>query len=208
MYLTKEKADEIINDFKSDITNDFKSRLLFITNLIEDEDWAFVIKAHSLIECLMNELIDRYIEKPELKDTIGRLPLHGEYISKISFAKKLQAINSEEVRFILSLSELRNMLVHKFEHIDFKFDVYVGKMNKDQIKKLNLALKVYTDQSESYIIKVSDNSLKIKLAYWNSLYTLIINLIERTHAKNASNRNEKEAIATSIGLIRGIFKES
>jgi len=57
-------------------------------------------------------------------------------------------------------------------------------------------------------VDINDNSFKIKLAYWNALYNLIVNLIERTHAKNASDRNEKEAITTSMGLIRDIFKES
>jgi len=208
MLLTKEKAEEIINDYKSNITDAYRSKLLFITDLITNDDWTFVIKAHALIESVMNELVEVYLEKPEIKEVIGKLPLHGGSGSKISIAKKLHSISSEESRFVSNFSELRNILVHRFEYIDFTFDSYVQNLNKEQLEKLNTALRINANQPDIYIIERTCNNLQIKLSYWNAIFNLLVNLIDRIHLKIASDRNEKEAVTTTMGLISNVFKDS
>ena len=135
MYLTKEQTLDIIENAGTSIKSDIESKTDFLYKIFQDDDWSIIIKSHALIESLITDLIVERVSS-ELKPIIERIPLHEEQIGKIKILKIYELVSSEQLNFIKKMSELRNNLVHKFENIDFTFEAYLKKLDKNQKKKL------------------------------------------------------------------------
>ena len=105
----------------------FKLPSGFIKNLDNENDWSYVIKTHALFEALFTQLLVEELNKPALRSNIYKLPMNGR-TSKMSFLLSLNSF--EEVhqktfkKFIQNLSELRNLIVHHAENLNFKFQQY------------------------------------------------------------------------------------
>ena len=87
MYLKPKEAKKLIKELTSSVSQEFEEKYEFMLKLLEDDDWSFVIKSHSLIESLVSELIITKIDESDLKSLIERTPLHGEPVSKIAIVK-------------------------------------------------------------------------------------------------------------------------
>ena len=106
----------------------------FLVKLYEEDDWSFVIKLHALMEAACTHLIVAHLEKPELADVIGRLELSGKTIGKTVILKKLNLLGEFNRRFISSLSELRNKLVHDIRFSNFTLLKYIQSLDPKSIK--------------------------------------------------------------------------
>jgi hypothetical protein len=105
MYVTPEQAEKLVKDFTERASAEYKEKFDFLCKLLQDDDWSFVIKAHSLIESLVTELIISRTDD-NLKEIIERIPLHGEIVSKINISKKYELIPSEQRLFLKKISEI------------------------------------------------------------------------------------------------------
>ncbi|MGG6463221.1 hypothetical protein [Solilutibacter silvestris] len=106
----------------------------FFDNLKSEDDWSFIIKSHALIEASCSQLLTEKFENRELLDVFSRLELGDKQSGKIAFIKSLELLESPERRFISSLSELRNMLVHNVRFTNFDISTYVHGLDKQQKK--------------------------------------------------------------------------
>jgi hypothetical protein len=97
-----------------------------------ENDWAFVIKTHGLIEAAVSLLISRNLNRPELDDLFSRLDMSNKATGKAAFIKALGLLNESERRFLSSLSELRNRLVHDIRNVKFDLVRYIESMNKKE----------------------------------------------------------------------------
>lgn len=109
----------------------------------EDEnDWSFVIKVHALIEAAISHLLTEHLQRPELVELFSRLDMSNKATGKAAFVKALGLLEEPERRFISSLSELRNMLVHDVRNVSFNLAEYVEKMDQNKqegfLKNFNL----------------------------------------------------------------------
>lgn len=81
-------------------------------------DWAFIIKAHALMEGVVNHLYACYVNINFEEHFSLKLQLRV----KLDFLKKEQIITKENYNFIKSICRLRNRLVHSVSNLDFNFE--------------------------------------------------------------------------------------
>lgn len=119
----------------------------YVGLLVEKDDWSFLIKLHALIEAALSHLLAELIslsvkkylpddKKPKgLEEFFSWLELSNKRTGKVAFVKALDVFPKEHRRFISSLSELRNQLVHDIRNVSFKFSEYIQTLNPEQTDK-------------------------------------------------------------------------
>ena len=96
----------------------------------DENDWSFVIKLHALIEAAVSNLLTESLKRSELSDLFARLDISNKMTGKAAFIKQLGLLEESERRFMSSLSELRNQLVHDVRNVNFDFEKHVADMNE------------------------------------------------------------------------------
>lgn len=64
----------------------------FFRGLLDENDWSFVIKLHSLIESAATRLLVVALGKPELEEIISRIELSGKTTGKLAFFQKFKSL--------------------------------------------------------------------------------------------------------------------
>jgi len=119
----------------------------FFRNLNDADDWTFVIKLHALFEAACTHLLLHHLKEPELASIISRLELSNKVTGKVAFLTKLKLIGKDNRRFIATLSELRNSLVHDVRNHEFTLPSMLTELTPDAIKNMAVAFSPY----ESFI---------------------------------------------------------
>lgn len=101
----------------------------FLERLKEEDDWSFIIKTHALIEAAVSHLLCSALDKPVLAEAFSHLELSDKRRGKIAFAAALDLLEKRDRRFISSLSELRNTLVHDVRNVNFSLSHHVSAMD-------------------------------------------------------------------------------
>ena len=113
----------------------------FFNSLKDEDDWSFIIKIHALIEAAVSCLLTQKFGHDELLPIFSRLELSNKKTGKISFISALELLNKDERRFISSLSELRNLLVHNVSNVSFDLKGYALTLKQD--KRRNFVLSFW-----------------------------------------------------------------
>jgi hypothetical protein len=89
--------------------------------LVEDDDWAFVVKAHALLESVVCSLLATHVREPELERVLaGRVEMEA----RIEMLKAFKLVDDADRAMMRTLSRLRNHLVHNARQTSFKFADY------------------------------------------------------------------------------------
>lgn len=104
----------------------------FFNKLSDENDWALIIKLHALIESAITELLTGVFNKTSLRDTFSMLELSNKRTGKMAFISALGLLDDAERRYISSLSELRNKLVHNIKNVNYQLHEYVERMDRQQ----------------------------------------------------------------------------
>ena len=107
----------------------------FYYDLINESDWAIVIKLSALIETISTNLLAYKFSAPDLEGNFAYLDQAHSKIGRITLLKKMGSINSQQAKVLLAVAELRNSLAHNIENLNFQFDKYISSLNKDQKKQ-------------------------------------------------------------------------
>lgn len=107
----------------------------FFSDLLKEDDWSFIIKAHALLESACAEILTERSGVPDLIDTFSRLELSAKTTGKVAFLKAYGLTIDRERRFITALSELRNTLVHNARNTTFSLLDHVAGLDKNQKNK-------------------------------------------------------------------------
>lgn len=191
----------------------------FFYSLLEEDDWSFVIKLHSLIEATVTHLLVQILEKSELRDVISFLELSNSRTGKIAFLNSMSLLDSNSRRFIKTLSEVRNKLVHNVANVNLSLEQFVANLpdtdeNGLNKKGFNKAFKWgYSDESKVQAQKSEDqydvhelikflaiicmNSSQYKIAIW--LGSIII--FRQFYAQVSHKQLEKELRQVDDRLI-------
>jgi len=145
MYVTKRQANELTKDLIRSLTDNLKSASDFLLDVLKQDDWSFVIKAHALIESAVTEMLIARIGEPVLKPIVERLPLSDSQVGKMLLAKQLGLLSDGQRRFVRWFSELRNQLVHKVENVSFTFETHWVKLDSNQRKNWRESIIHYGD---------------------------------------------------------------
>ena len=106
----------------------------FLARLLDENDWSFVIKVHAFLEAATTHLRVGALGQRSLLGTLARLELSNKTTGKIAFIKSLSLLDDDARRYISTLSELRNDLVHDVRQVTFTFAEYVSSQSESQRK--------------------------------------------------------------------------
>lgn len=101
----------------------------FLEGIKQEDDWSFIIKTHALLEAAVSHLLCSALGKDALAEVFSHLELSDKRRGKIAFAAALDLLHKPDRRFISSLSELRNSLVHDVRNVSFSLSEHVAAMD-------------------------------------------------------------------------------
>jgi hypothetical protein len=171
----------------------------FCHALLEEDDWSFIIKLHSLVEAAVTQLVVETIGLPELHSIFSRLDLSGTSSGKMAFVKELSLLTDDERRFIAKLSEVRNDLVHNISNVSADLHKYYLDLSESDRKGFDKAFRWGHKTTSSIAVEVSEGEYSVEgLMHKAACLTL-------DFAKELDCPLEKVAIWTgSIILLRQI----
>lgn len=100
--------------------------------LREPDDWSFVIKLHAVFEAAVAFWLSEELGRRELWNVFSYTELSRDKTGKVEIATALGLLTKKERRYLRSLSELRNKLVHDVKNTRFTFERYLADMTTDQ----------------------------------------------------------------------------
>jgi hypothetical protein len=100
-----------------------------------EDDWSFVIKSHAFLEAALTHLLADHLGREDLLPVFAYLETSNVRTGKLAFVKAFDLLDKGARRFIHTLSELRNDLVHEISNVNFNFDTYVSQLNDKERKE-------------------------------------------------------------------------
>ena len=100
----------------------------FYRNLLNEDDWSFVIKANALVEAASSDALAARFHAPELAISLATLDLGHKKHGKVALLRALGAITKEQSTFLQVLYELRNRLAHNIKQVSFTFESYLDEI--------------------------------------------------------------------------------
>ncbi|MCK4295869.1 MAG: hypothetical protein KAX28_04335 [Candidatus Marinimicrobia bacterium] len=111
----------------------------FFKNLLNEDDWSFIIKLHALIESIVTSLIVFHFNEPNIKSVISRLEMSNRTTGKLAFLKATGLLGANNLKYIYALSELRNKFVHSIESCSISLPDWISKFDSNQMKSFALS---------------------------------------------------------------------
>lgn len=127
----------------------------FYLNLLEEQDWGFIIKLHSLFEGAATHVLNLRLGEGKIEPALSALEFGHEKYGKVTLLSNLGILNSNQVKFLRLLSELRNKLVHNIQNVSFSLTEYLNSIDKNQKKSFCERIGYNCNDP----IKVSDKSV-------------------------------------------------
>jgi hypothetical protein len=180
----------------------------FLDGLLAGDDWSFVIKAHAVLEAAVTYLLTTAVNDERLRPFFARLELAGATIGKLVVVKALglDFIEDTDRRFIRSLSELRNDLVHDIRQASFTFADHVDRMDEKTLKQFRKNFDSWSLGGETEVmfdgpVKVTEFFReKPKLALWYSTMSTLA-LIYRQKEVTQDVRRRRDEKMKAAGVI-------
>jgi hypothetical protein len=120
----------------ADIENQLGLPTGFLRGLYDHEDdWSFVIKSHAFLEAALTHLLADHLGKEDLLPVFAYLETSNVRTGKLAFVKAFDLLDKGARRFIHTLSELRNDLVHEVSNVNFDFATYVSNLSDKERKE-------------------------------------------------------------------------
>ncbi len=120
----------------ADIENQLGLPAGFLKGLYDHEDdWSFVIKTHAFLEAALTHLLADHLGKEDLLPVFAYLETSNVRTGKLAFVKAFDLLDKGARRFIHTLSELRNDLVHEISNVSFTFAAYVSGLSDKERKE-------------------------------------------------------------------------
>jgi hypothetical protein len=125
----------------------------FLMDLLEDDDWSFVIKLHALFEAAVSHLLIERLAEPSLEPVISRLEMRR----KLVFASALEVVDRETGAFLQRFSELRNSFVHNVTKTNATLESHFSGLNARTLKDLRKGLLFGYKPGRKFRLKVGEN---------------------------------------------------
>jgi hypothetical protein len=119
----------------ADIENQLGLPTGFLIDLYtHEDDWSFVIKSHAFLEAALTHLLADHLGKEDLLPVFAYLETSNVRTGKLAFVKAFDLLDKGARRFIHTLSELRNDLVHEVSNVNFDFATYMSNLSDKERK--------------------------------------------------------------------------
>ena len=148
----------------------FKLPISFYLKLLDEHDWGFVSKLHSLFEGAATHILNRRLGEGIIELALSHLDFGHTKYRKVTLLSNLDILNSKQVSFLQLLTELRNKLVHRIENVAFSFEDYLRGFDKN--KKKSFCDRIGYNCNDPILVagqKISRNEFIIanpKLSIW------------------------------------------
>lgn len=204
MSETQAAIDQSVSDLIQEIglPNDFLSRLA------NDDDWAFVIKLHALIEAAMTHALVVSVGKDETRELFAYLELCNNKTGKLAFSKVFLELESEDRRFIRSFSELRNSLVHDVRKVAFQLQVYFASLTLER-RRAFVRDFGYADYSDDESASALDRAIaRATSDLRQPILRSTLFLVAVLQFQLSTHRHRREAIAHTLRFAELVHKHN
>jgi len=165
----------------------------FFERLLDEDDWSFIIKLHAVFEAIITHLLTYHFQEEALSDLFARLELSNKTTGKIALMKAIGWMGKDGRRYISSLSELRNALVHDVRNCSFNLKEMVSKYSEKELKTFTVTFSPFeagkrlSPEKPSRLIEGRPEELKRlmerakeqpKLHIWAGAYSVLVSLME------------------------------
>jgi hypothetical protein len=112
---------------------------VFYWNLIEvKDDWAFVLKLHSLFEGALHKLIEQKLESRKIIQE--RLSRYDSFVSRVQLAERLNLLEPDYKNYLLSLNRIRNEITHNIQFINLRLPRYFDSLSDKEFRNISRGL--------------------------------------------------------------------
>jgi len=204
----------MISDKQKKTLSEFESKIDlaegFYYKLLEDDDWSFTIKLHSLIEAAISFALSESIKiafskyHPDgninLLKVFTLLETSNKNTGKLAFLKGLDIPYSKYRGFILHLSQMRNKMIHNISNVSMTIKEYYGSLETDKEDfrdKMTFTIDGEVDFKDKKLNKNQLFELNPKVAIWYNSLECILELYSLVKTFELENKREslKEKIS-------------
>jgi len=187
----------------------------FFDALLSEDDWSFVIKAHALLEAICSELLIELLGNTSFSKVVYRMELSNKYTGKMAFLEACDILNKEERSFIVSMSTLRNELVHHIKNTRFSFREYIGSLDSNSKKNFIEAMGYVFHSDESgkvegtdreYVLKEPKKTVWLSLQFIAAIVSLQIDIIVYNRQAN-EYKAQRDELLNQMNTIKGLVQK-
>jgi hypothetical protein len=172
----------------------------FLSELVSESDWTFVIKIESFLEALLSHILTEVLEKPALQEAFSHLDMGNKKAGKIALTYKLKLISKGDRNFLDALIELRNQFAHNIIYVNYTLKDYFDHLQASQANYFFKKLVMYfayiipkeyinTPELQDALVEVEHlGKTQPKIAIWLSVMTFTKELYERKETHLALHR--------------------
>ncbi|HCF0004491.1 TPA: hypothetical protein NH571_001271 [Pseudomonas aeruginosa] len=200
MYVYKDEATALLRESADSMVATIERHRDKLFDLVNETDWALVIKLHATLEATVTQLVVAYTAD-ELKPVVERLPLSDAQVGKAKMGVDLGVIEPSMYIFIRRFSELRNDLVHDTANMDLDLKAYVDSLDQNQRKRWKKAL-VWTEGDEGKRAELESAMLtNPRTTLYIMAFTLILILATTAEEPKAKRQIQELAEKTTRQLL-------
>lgn len=166
------KFIDTIRELSTQFENELHLHEGFMSELLQEDDWSFVIKTHALVEAAISHQLASALDE-RLLPVFRNLELSNKKVGKIMFVEALGLLEKGSKTFVHKLSELRNILAHDIRNVDFSFANHVKSLDNNQRNSFHEAIVAFsTPESKNQWLKNARDNPKI--AIWLSTIRIVV----------------------------------
>ena len=197
--MISEKQKKILSEFETTINLPEG----FYFKLLEDDDWSFIIKLHSLIEAAISYSLSESIKiafskyhpegKINLTKVFSLLETSNKNYGKLAFLKALDIPHSKYRGFVLHLSQMRNKMIHNVSNVSMTIKEYYSSLETDKedfLDKMTFTIDGKVEFKSEKLDKYQLFNLDPKIAIWYNSLECILELYSLVKIFELSNKIE------------------
>ncbi len=197
----KKKMNEVMKALMqsaSDIEDALEVNRGFFSDLLEEDNWSFVVKAHALLEAAVSQLLAEHIDQ-SLKPVFDSLELSNLTSGKLAFLKPLDLLAVAERKFIKEFSQLRNKLVHNINKVQFTFSEHLSSLDKNQTTAFTdwIVFFAKSEKQIGYYRRMVRDDPQVVL--WLGTLVLVTHCVSM---KIATNEGQKRQIENAVHELK------
>jgi hypothetical protein len=147
----------------------------FLLELLKDDDWSFVVKAHGVLEVALRKAVSencfsvaRRRDEARLARYASDLPFDGR-TSKLALAEAFGLVSADAIKQMRALSRMRNLFVHDITRVGLSIRTLVADL-PDKESFLQQAVRV---PLTGIVGEMTDGALRLMM-----LFGLVMSLWE------------------------------
>lgn len=111
----------------------------FLEGEMPKDDWTLIIRLHALIEAALTNSIVKEFRSPKIKKIIEKLDTSNQSTGKLAFAGALSILDEKAIKYVVLLSELRNLCAHHARNFYLDLKTHLSGDENERIRFLKVS---------------------------------------------------------------------